>query len=585
MPNRLATSLSPYLRQHQENPVDWYEWGAEAFELASRLDRPVFLSVGYSSCHWCHVMAHESFEDSEVAQVLNQRFVSIKLDREERPDVDDAYMTAVQVATGRGGWPMTCFLTPQKQPFFAGTYFPKEDRGPYPGFLTLLLSIDHAWKTQRAELVSSAASLADHLASALSRSHLAPVELSPALFEASVQHAHEEFDHENGGMGTAPKFPPHTALAFLEAFSASPFGPQSYREMAREMVLTTLESMAKGGIHDHVAGGFHRYSTDERWLLPHFEKMLYDNAQLLGAYSRAARRWPDDPRTRGFRSVATRLVEWLETEMTGPEGLFYSALDADSEGEEGRHVVWSCAEIRSLLGDRAEAFLTAYQAREAGNYLDEATRKLTGHNVLHLAEWTEEFAPELAQLHAARKRRPQPLTDDKAIASWNGMMIAALVDFGDLERAEACAQTWHQAISELGYVPRHLTRGQASGLGFLDDVAHLADGFFALATTTQKPEWRARAEDLTARMIDLFEDPAGGFFFTSTQHETLFGRTKPPTDGACPCPNGVALRCLRLQGETDRYRRGLAAFSGWMARFPGATESLLLEAMIDLSDR
>ena len=386
MPNRLAQSSSPYLRQHAENPVEWFEWGGEAFASAREQGKPIFLSVGYSSCHWCHVMAHESFEDFEVASVLNRSYVSIKVDREERPDVDEAYMTAVQLQSGRGGWPMTVLMTPNGDPFFAGTYFPKQDRGQYPGFLSILRQIEELWTRDRAKVEEAARDFRDSLEEALRRpAPTASGTLDAAFLERAIETIAAEFDPVHGGFGGAPKFPPHTTLKFLLAAAESPLLNPDTRERAREMAHQTLEQIALGGIHDHVGGGFHRYSTDAVWLVPHFEKMLYDNALLLGNFSRAAKQ-SEGARRELFESAAKGIVRWLREEMTTSDGLFGSALDADSEGEEGKFYVWTKAEIEAALGDRADEFCQAYDITEEGNYRDEATGRPTGANIPHLRD-------------------------------------------------------------------------------------------------------------------------------------------------------------------------------------------------------
>jgi uncharacterized protein YyaL (SSP411 family) len=385
MPNRLAKENSPYLLQHKDNPVDWFPWGDEALARAREADRPIFLSVGYSSCHWCHVMEKECFEDAEVASVLNSSFVSIKVDREELPEVDEAYMTAVQLSSGRGGWPMSIFMTPDGDPFFGGTYIPKEDRQGHPGLMRIMSEIDRLWRTDRERIHYSAQEFATAIRS--SREHeVSSAKLGTELLRDAVK-AHEmDFDEDLGGFGKAPKFPPHTAIEFLLNFAISEVGSEAERQSAADMALFTLERMALGGIHDHVGGGFHRYSTDEQWLVPHFEKMLYDNALLLGNYARAAALCHEQiPELEAlFSRVVERLVAWLKSEMTSPEGLFYSALDADSEGEEGRYYVWTKAELSTALGDRAVAFCDTYQVHDAGNYRDEASGVVTGANILHL---------------------------------------------------------------------------------------------------------------------------------------------------------------------------------------------------------
>src|SRR5688572_22591909 len=376
MPNRLAEETSPYLLQHKENPVEWLPWGDEAFAKAQAEDKPVFLSVGYSSCHWCHVMAHESFEDEEVASILNRNFVSVKVDREERPDVDEAYMTAVQLQSGRGGWPMSVFLTPGRAPFFAGTYFPKQDRAGHPGFLTILRQLDRMWRAEKEEVLQAAESFAESLTQAMETP--APTSFR-ALDRAFVQDAFDRavasFDAKHGGFGGAPKFPPHSAIELCLVLSRVSSYPEGLRARARQMADLTLEKMVLGGIHDHVGGGFHRYSTDEVWLLPHFEKMLYDNALMLGNLARASESEPL------FERASGSLMRWIQEDMRTPEGLYCSALDADSEGEEGKYYVWTEEEVQSALGDRADAFLKAHGFDKQGNFLDEATHQKTGANI------------------------------------------------------------------------------------------------------------------------------------------------------------------------------------------------------------
>lgn len=384
MSNRLANSSSPYLRQHAENPVEWFEWGEEAFASAREQAKPIFLSVGYSSCHWCHVMAHESFEDFEVASVLNRGFVSIKVDREERPDVDEAYMTAVQLQSGRGGWPMTVLMTPDGDPFFAGTYIPKDDRGQYPGFLSILRQIEELWTRDRPKVEGAARDFRDSLEEALRRS--APEAAQPldaAFLTRAIETIAAEFDPVHGGFGGAPKFPPHTTLQFFLAAAESPILAPEICAKAKEMAHFTLEQIALGGLHDHVGGGFHRYSTDAVWLVPHFEKMLYDNSLLLGNFARAARQSVGSRREL-FESAAKGIVRWFREEMQTPDGLFGSALDADSEGAEGKFYVWSKAEIESVLGESADKFCREYGITEEGNYRDEASGRRTGANIPHL---------------------------------------------------------------------------------------------------------------------------------------------------------------------------------------------------------
>lgn len=578
MPNRLAAATSPYLRQHKENPIDWFPWGEEAFLRARLEDKPVFLSIGYSSCHWCHVMAHESFEDPEVAILLNREFVSIKVDREERPDVDEAYMLAVQLVNGHGGWPMSLFLTPDKKPFFAGTYFPKLDRGRSIGFLTLCERLAELWRTQRSELTRSASELASGIAQLLRRT--TPVAKSPLdgpFLSRAVDRLAESFDWAEGGFGGAPKFPPHSALSFLLRAAESSVLDDETQALAARMAGQTLDRMAAGGIHDHVGGGFHRYSTDNRWLLPHFEKMLYDNAMLLGAYARASRSGGEGK----YDAVAERIVDWLEREMTSPEGFFYSALDADSEGEEGIFYLWTEEELRGLLGDEAEPFLAAYGVEREGNFHDEATRQLTGSNILHQTRYSNEFAEELALLKREREGRIRPGLDDKALAAWNGMAIEGLVEAGRLDLASRCAEAWLAAESSFGRLPHQVTQGQPSGQPYLDDLAHMAAGLIALATVGGQSDYRKAAERYVRLMLSDYRD-GSAFTSTSEQHERLFGRSRPAHDSATPSPSSVAIRCLIALGLEDEAREAMVAVAGWAEQTPEHSESLLEAILIGL---
>jgi uncharacterized protein YyaL (SSP411 family) len=585
MANRLASETSPYLLQHKDNPVDWYPWGDEAFAKAQREDKPVFLSIGYSSCHWCHVMEHESFENDEIATILNASFVSVKVDREERPDIDEAYMTAVQLSTGRGGWPMTVFLTPDKKPFFAGTYFPRENRGQHPGFQTICAQIASLWKAQRAELQDNAAEFALGLAEAMGRTPPpSGAKLDEGFLSAAVRALALDFDNEHGGFGGAPKFPPHTSIDFLLRYAMRLSAPEDLREVALGMALSTLEQMALGGIHDHVGGGFHRYSTDDHWLVPHFEKMLYDNALMLSNYTLGAIMvHAADPRLAATLTRAAQgIVVWTILEMTSSDGLFCSALDADSEGKEGKFYVWSMEEIREALGDRATVFSKAFQLREEGNFEDEATGRGDGSNIPHLTEpLTESFEAELTKLREVRSARVRPGTDDKALVSWNGLMIAAFARAGILDRAEAAARKILEAERELGELPHQIVQGVASGKGFLEDYASLALALFELSGEMRvEGPWLAEAERLTRRMIDLFWDETdAGFFATSSGHEELFGRSKPVFDSPVPSANAMALKCLVEIGDLDRANRLAVACLGWMEKAPQATEALLAGAL------
>ncbi|MFZ4507892.1 MAG: DUF255 domain-containing protein [Fimbriimonas sp.] len=600
MPNRLEGADSPYLRQHANNPVDWYPWGPEAFGKAQAENKPIFLSVGYSSCHWCHVMEHESFEDEQVAALMNGTFVNIKVDREERPDIDDAYMTAVQLYSGRGGWPMTVILTPEGKPFFAGTYFPKEDRGQHPGMLSLCAQIGNMWKSRNSEIRAEA----DRFALAIREAHsrTAPgtfAKFDRAFLDGLVAKVMADFDPEHGGFGGAPKFPPHTAIELLLGYCLDEEANPELAENAFTVSLATLQHMAFGGIHDHVGGGFHRYSTDREWLLPHFEKMLYDNVLLLGNYAKAAALTSQmaPPLSQQFSSVVAGILMWLQREMTSPEGLLYSAVDADSEGEEGKFYLWSMSEVREALGEKAEAFMEAYGFALAGNFADEATGERNGANIPHLAtDVAGQFDDQLDLLLAIRNQRVRPALDDKSLIGWNGLAVAAYAEAGLAHEAERIAIAVLAAEEKQGSLPHQVVGARPSGEGFLEDYAYVADGLFQLAKSMQTlhemageglppfanvpTHYFAHAERLTAQMIERFyDDERGGFFSTSDRHEELFGRSKPFFDQPLPSPIARALRCLTAIGDDVRAERTVQASLGWVEKAPGATEALILAMM------
>ncbi len=483
--NRLEKESSPYLRQHAHNPVDWYPWGPEAFERARREDKPLFLSIGYSACHWCHVMERESFENDEVAAVLNAHYVSVKVDREERPDVDDVYMSAVQTMVGRGGWPLSAFLFPDGRPFFGGTYFPPEDRQGRAGFRTILEKLAEAWRERRDELAKGADEIVAEVENANRIAERAGREtLSAATGNVLTATLKRTFDARHGGFGGAPKFPPHLALEWLLLKGAEG------DSIARSMALKTLDEMALGGIHDHLAGGFHRYSTDERWLLPHFEKMLTDNAQLLSLYARAFVLTGRD----FYRRTARGIGDWLLSEMRGEEGGFFAATDADSEGEEGKYFVWPEEEVREVAGGDAALFASAYRVRTEGNFHDESTRQATGLNVLHLgdepsADDEARLAAVRARLLERRRRRVPPATDDKRIAGWNALTISGLAVASSilgepryLEAARECARFLLTRMRDgEGRLLRTWKGGEAKILAFLEDEAYLALALLDLA--------------------------------------------------------------------------------------------------------
>jgi len=591
MPNRLAQALSPYLRQHADNPVDWWPWGPEALKEAQAEDKPLFISIGYSACHWCHVMAHESFEDAQVAEALSETFLSVKVDREEFPDIDEAYMLAVQLATSRGGWPMTIFALPNGDPFFAGTYFPKEDRGGYPGFLTLVRSVTHAWKTQRQEIEKSAAEFRTALTKNLTRDAPPWNAVSrDALVDAVVESLHETFDQENGGFGNAPKFPPHTAISFLLTAAQSEFGEQAWRDQAAEMSLITLQKMALGGIHDHVGGGFHRYSTDAHWRLSHFEKMLTDQAQLLLNYRSAIGLLQNPPDTLlrhgmdwraqfpamedTFQRACQGIVRFLAEEMTLENGTFATAIDADSDGAEGAFYTWSLRELEVLLKADSDKFAKAFGCTEGGNYFDEATHEKTGRNVLFLSDNAgDTYDEDLFELKLDRHLRPRPMQDDKAIAAGNGMMIRALVAADEVDAAERCARAW----MHMDPLPHMIVAGAAYGEAYLDDVAHMALGCYFLAQARfghEREEFMRFANALADRILAEFATPSGAFRLTNDRAMNLFGSSIPALDGSAPSANSAAIEALLLTGKKVQAESACRALLGWTHTAPNSTESL-----------
>jgi uncharacterized protein YyaL (SSP411 family) len=591
--NHLAHETSPYLRQHAHNPVDWYPWGEEALRRARELDRPIFLSVGYSACHWCHVMEHESFEDPDVGKILNDHFVSIKVDREERPDLDQIYMTAVQLLTQRGGWPMSVFLTPDLKPFYAGTYFPPDDRygGQMPSFKRVLAAIIEAWRERRPALEDQAGQLAEQVRRA-SRLEPGTGGLSDSLLRHAAGLLRRAFDPTYGGFGGAPKFPHAMDLRLLLRIWKR-FGDDN----ALQMVQRTLDGMAMGGMYDQLGGGFHRYSTDRRWLVPHFEKMLYDNALLAGAYLEAFQGTAEP----FYREVVEETLDYALREMTGPEGPFYSTQDADSEGVEGKFYVWSAAEIRHILGpELAEVFAAVYDVTDDGNWegkniLNRARTYAQDARLLGIAE--EDLRRKLTEarrkLYEVRGRRVWPARDEKVLTSWNGLMIAALAQAAAvLERpdyAEAAGRAADFLLLHLrgpdGRLLRTWSAGSAAKLnGYLEDYAFLMDALVTLYEATYAPRWIAAAVELAGVLLDQFWDEAdGGFFYTGRDHEPLIARTKDPHDSSIPSGNGLAatalLRLAHLTGRADFRDRALGAlrlFSELLASAPQAAGQMLL---------
>lgn len=555
MPNRLALETSPYLLQHAENPVDWYPWGEAAFARARQEDKPILLSVGYSACHWCHVMAHESFEDARTAALMNEHFVNVKVDREERPDVDALYMSAVQAMTGQGGWPMTVVMTPDGEPFFGGTYFPPQDRHGHPAFKRVLSSLAAAWFQKRDEVLQSAKNATQYLQSLASMS--AEGELAASVLEAAQQNLERSFDPVHGGFGDAPKFPPHSVLRFL------------LNTPKADLAHTTLEHMARGGVYDQIGGGFSRYSVDARWLVPHFEKMLYDNAQLVQRYAEAYRLTPQPL----YKRVIEETLAWVNREMTSSEGGFYSALDADSEGIEGKFYVWSADELDEVLGEDAELAKAYYGVSEAGNF--------EGANILNVslgpADILREFGLEpepfetklsdiKAKLFAARSKRVRPGLDDKILTSWNGLMLSAYADAGRILGRKDYIQTARKNASFIrdklysqGRLKHSYKADEAKIDGLLEDYAYYALGLLALYQASFEEEWLELALALSEHILGHFcdskgHDPNGGFFSTSSDAETLIARPKNFFDSPNPSENAAAAELLlRLSRLTDEH--------------------------------
>jgi len=556
VPNALALQTSPYLRQHAQNPVDWLPWGPVALARARELDKPLLVSIGYSSCHWCHVMERESFEDPRTAALMNEEFVCVKVDREERPDIDALYMEAVQGMTGRGGWPLNVFLTPEQLPFYGGTYFPPDPRPGMPAWTQVLQAIGEAWSERREEIRANGEALRERLSGgALLTPSAQPIEAG--ALDAAVAKLEESFDPITGGFGQAPKFPQASVIEFLLCRGR------------QDMALNTLRAMAAGGIHDQVGGGFARYSVDATWTVPHFEKMLYDNALLARAYLHGFEAF-QDPR---LLEVCRDTLDWALREMRGPEGGFYSALDADSEGLEGRFYVWSIAELRDALGADAEAAIAWFGATEQGNFVD-PHHPLPGLNVL------EDRGPRPDQdirerirerLLQARESREHPALDDKRLASWNALMICALADAGValqepryLDAAQACVEFLLAEMRDRdGRLLRSYNDGQATIGAYLEDHAFLLEALIALFETTCEERWFTQATVLADTLIARFADPErGGFYSTASDGEPLIARRKDLEDSPIPAGGSSAalglLRLAQLTGEPEYERHAVS---------------------------
>ncbi|HEX8848334.1 MAG TPA: thioredoxin domain-containing protein [Gemmatimonadaceae bacterium] len=587
MPNRLAAETSPYLLQHAENPVDWYPWGEEALERARAENRPILLSIGYAACHWCHVMAHESFENETTARIMNEHFVNVKVDREERPDVDGIYMQAVQAMTGHGGWPMTVFLTPELVPFYGGTYFPPADRHGMPSFTRVLLAIADAWKTKQDQVARTVASMRE-LYSVASESAYSHGPLSPALLERAYRGLARVYDETHGGFGGAPKFPQAMALDFLLRYW-SRTGTEYALQVARDSFL----HMARGGIHDQIGGGFHRYTVDAIWLVPHFEKMLYDNALLarLGLHLWQA---TGDAEIRG---VVEDTIAWSLREMRAPEGGFYSSLDADSEGEEGKFYVWSEQELRTVAGQDADAAVAYWGVTAGGNF--------EGHNILHLpaplsvvarrahvdeATMRESIERARRALYDARAKRVWPGRDEKILAGWNGLMLRALADAARVFRRDdwraKAIETGEFIFREMvrdGRVSRTHTAGQTRLAGYLEDHAAVALASLSLYALTFDRVWLERARAIADVILELFwSAETETFFDTASDHETLVTRPRDVTDNAVPSGTSLTAELLLALGEilhgAELTRRGtwiVETLAEPMAQHPQAFGNLL----------
>ncbi len=561
--NRLINEKSPYLLQHAYNPVDWHPWGEEAFKKAEEENRPVFLSIGYSTCHWCHVMERESFEDPAVAKLMNDVFISIKVDREERPDIDHIYMTVCQMMTGQGGWPLSIVMTPDKRPFFSGTYFPKENRYGRIGFVELIKNIDRAWKNQKDDIENTA----DQITGFLKQNSISDqgTEIPSVILADTYEYFSQRFDEKYGGFGSSPKFPsPHNLLFLLRYYK------KNNETKALEMVKKTLVEMRKGGIFDHIGYGFHRYSTDQHWLLPHFEKMLYDQAMLTHAYVEAYQTTNNE----SFKKTAEQILEYVLRDMTSPEGGFYSAEDADSEGEEGKFYVWTTEEIKTILGEEeGELFCKIFNFTDNGNYEEESTRDRNGTNIPHLTKSIEEIVKKSGidpaelinklnkarlTLFANRENRVHPQKDDKILTDWNGLMISALAKAGRVfdnpEYLSAADKAFNFINEKLrrkdGLLVHRYRDGESKLTATLDDYAFNIWGLLELHESTFDIKYLSQAIELNKTAMEHYWDWVnGGFFFTPDFGESLLVRTKEIYDSAIPSGSSVMMNNLIKLGR------------------------------------
>jgi uncharacterized protein YyaL (SSP411 family) len=589
--NKLGTEKSPYLLQHAKNPVHWYPWSEEAFEKARDEDKPIFLSIGYSTCHWCHVMAEESFEDKEVAHLLNKGFISIKVDREERPDIDNVYMQFCQRMTGSGGWPLTIMMTHDKKPFYAGTYIPKEARFGRTGMVELLPRVIELWTQSKTDLVTAAEQITSALQQPPGESKDGKTEITEQHLKITYNQLARNYDSEYGGFSREPKFPsPHNLLFLLR------FWNRTGDERVLEMVEKTLRKMRVGGLYDHIGFGFHRYSTDREWLLPHFEKMLYDQAMLAVAYIEAYQATGKNE----YKTTAQEIFTYVLRDMTAPEGGFYSAEDADSEGEEGKFYTWSKSELQSILSKQEYKTVEAvYNINSEGNFKDQALGRKTGQNIIHKIDSDKKLADQLSvsveklkeqlesirqKLFDTRNQRIRPHKDDKILTDWNGLMIAAFAMGARVFEEPQYSRAAEKAVSFILATLRdkegrllHRYRDKAAGIpANLDDFAFLVWGLIELYHTTFKPEYLDLASELNSQMLEHFEDHAnGGLFFTADDSEELLIRQKEYYDGAIPSGNSVAfynmIRLSRLIHEPDLEKKAsmlIGVFSEGLASLP-----------------
>jgi len=593
--NRLIQEKSPYLLQHAHNPVDWYPWGDEAFERARREDKPIFLSIGYSTCHWCHVMERESFENEAIAELVNRWFVPIKVDREERPDIDRIYMNYVQATTGGGGWPMSVWLTPELKPFVGGTYFPPENRYGRAGFPLVLERIAQAWKTERSKIEENSNGIMEQLRLQASAAETGADRLETSAADTAFNQFRRSFDSKLGGFGSAPKFPRPSVHNFLLRY-----WKRTGRDDARDMVVETLLAMEKGGMHDQLGGGFHRYSVDESWFVPHFEKMLYDQAQLVISYLEAFQITQEET----LAKAARRTLDYVMRDMTAPEGGFYSAEDADSavdaahphEKSEGAFYIWSMQEVVDLLGpDRAVRFAEAYGMEPDGNVSNDPHHEFTGKNILFQAQPFEDSGAEKI-LFDARTQRPRPHLDDKILTAWNGLMISAFAKgaaiLDSLRYAQAARRAADFVLSTLrredGTLLRRFRAGDAAIAGMLDDYAFLAQGLIDLYEATFDFKYLEAATAITGKQRDILEAEAGGFYSSAHEDASRLMRIRDDYDGAEPSGNSVALlNLLRLHRITGRLdfetsaRKLIAAFHGKLTAMPFGLPQMLAACEFD----